>query len=380
MAGETRTVVDGVAARESARDAWKNSTMLYFRRAAAEAERDPERSLELIRKTLEGWGHVVCCVVEPDFRPYDGKELRREQLAVVLRRAREHLPPDRRDVLAVLKTLGDSAHHNQGQVQRSSRRFARATVLQCADLLEWMYSEVLREPVPAELREPTAALPVQTPLPSTTPQTPAPAAIVLRHRWRGLLLLAAVIGLMGAVSDALFGPPSSSLMERRPSSVSAEATAGSLPHSSSTSAGSVMPAVPPVRGSSAPEKKEQNSRADLLELVRAYEAAIAAKDIDAILALQAFPATRWFKKRNASLEDVRQAYLHWFETETRRVLFENCAVVAPTAVQCDLQHDPPFEEHPDGAPMCLAFDPGGKLRARFLVEAANPCPPRPGSQ
>jgi hypothetical protein len=376
MAGETQTVVDGGAARDSARDSWKASTMQYFRRAADEAERDPERSLELIRKALEGWGHVVSCVLDPDFRPYDGKELRREQLAVVLRRAREHLPPDRRDALALLKTLGDSAHHNQGQVQRSSRRFARATVLQCADLLEWMYSEVLREPVPVELHEPTVALPVQTPLPGTSPQMNEPAARTLRERWKGVLLVAGLFGLLiGTILAAFCGPSASSSEPSETSAWPAAArTIGSGRAVISTSAETVVRARPSVQGSSASEKKEQNSRADLLELVRAYETAIVTRDVDAILALQAFPATRWFKKRNASREDVRQMYLHWFETETRRVLFENCVVVAPTAVQCQLQHDPPFEEDPDGAPMCLAFDPGGKLRERFLVDATNRCP------
>lgn len=353
--------------------------MHYFRLAAEHVDRDPDRCLQELRKVLEGWAHLVCVVLDPTFRPYDRQDLRREPLAQALKRAREYLPAHRRDAVSVLKSLGDGAHHNQGHVQQTSRRIARASILQCGDLLEWMYTDVLREPVPVELHEPTVGGAVHTPVPSETPQARRAPPRALHDRKKKLFLVALLLGLLVGTIVAAFSERGADVKPEPTDSAADSVTAepGSSPRATaSTSAVTTATAAATVQGSTLPERDETRPDIDALRLVRRYEAAVATKNVEQILALHAFPATWWYQKRGASREYVRDLYVRWFAVEgRRRVSFERCKVVANAAVQCQLQHEPPYQSHPQGVPTCLVFDIEGRLQSRTEVDSKGSCPP-----
>jgi hypothetical protein len=334
--------------------------MHYFRSAAENVDRDPDRSLEEIRKVLEGWSHLVCVVLDPEFRPYDGKELRREQLATVLRRAREHLPSHRRDALAVLKGLGDSAHHNQGHIQRASPRVARGGLLQCADILEWLFTDVLREPVPnviTEVGHPSALS--ADDLGSDAKASRAESGSRKRPTWQGGIIIGAVATLIFMIIDRSESRSPSGL--HGSGEPSAEAGAPADPLGPTSSAVGHQP--------------KTGASSHTLARVRAYEAAIATRDVDRILSLHRFPAARWFATSDVPLESVRKNYLLWFERNDRRVSFHDCKVEQEGAVRCDVDLEPPLEKHPERVPTCLVFDSAGLLISRTELKQVPECPP-----
>ncbi len=358
--GETRTVPDDGGGRESARDAWRASTMHYFRLAAEHIDRDPDRSLQELRKVLEGWAHLVCVVLDPTFRPYERQELRREPLARVLDRAREHLPAQRRNAIKALKTLADDAHHNQGHIQQTPPRIARAAALQCADLLEWLHTDVLQEPVPTlvtDLGGKDSTSPALSGQRASTEQTGR-----TRRGAFGLLVVGALVGFIYAIVTLPNEPAQRDTQSKQ--------TAEPLP-SDTPADGSASPTT-----SGAPRLKAPGGRtSDATALVRRYEAAIAGEDLEAILALHRFPTTRWFLAKDATRDAIRENYKGWFAKHDRRVLFEDCREIQPGVARCESRVDPPLEHHPGRVPTCLVFDDSGLLVSRTELDSVPNCPP-----
>lgn len=353
---------DNSAARASARDAWVGSTRGYFVEACSALRTHPEYAMLQIRHISEGLVHIVCVVEKQGFQPYNGSALNRLPMAKALTEAAQHLPPDRLDLINGLKKLGNIYLHNQGEVQRSSPRMAQAALLQCAELLTWVDRDILGEEQPPEVAqamrslegaplEPTplagsAATPIAgPPLPPQPPQ-PGVASGTSPQSRRGLLAGAVAVGLV--LVAALIGW--------------ALLKTGGAPTSISPSA------------AAAPE----------VAWVAAYNAAIASRDVDRILAIHALPTQRFFMVTNQNEAQLRKLYEGWFRGsgKTRETGFRNCqpATVAADgsrALRCDTYVDPPFDKGLSVVAVCLVFRTDGRLTSRTELGAFPSCPPPP---
>jgi hypothetical protein len=173
-----KTVPDTSAARLRARDQWVRSALDAFLKASRGWMDDPSRSIELLRVIIEGWAHAVGVALEPDFAPYQKGKLHTRQLGDLLPQVRHHLPADLHTFVTYAKQLADPLHHNQGAAPAISPRTAQATLLQCADLLEWLHRELVLAPPPPELDAALATLHDHPPgrAPTATPlAVPSPS-------------------------------------------------------------------------------------------------------------------------------------------------------------------------------------------------------------
>jgi hypothetical protein len=344
-----RTDVDDTAARASARDAWVASTRHYFVEGCTHWRTQPEYALGRVRLVVEGLVHVVCVELEPKFNPHERGKLRRLKLEDGIRAAKPHLPPDRLDLVNTLKNLGNIFHHNQGVVQRSTPKMALHALLQCASLLEWL-DQLLRDRPPQSyltaLRDLESAAAVATPIPpATAVATPLPPAIPRARP---------------AVSRRARWPFAVALM------LAAVALVLVLRRNFSTRDELFMPGGSPE-----------------VAWVKAYNDAIAAHDVDRILALHVLPAPRYFMLKNVSEPQLRSLYEGWYKSygKTHETGFRACELVAKLpdgsrAVRCDTYIEPPLEKGPSVIPACLVFRPDGHVVSRTEIRSFA-CPPPP---
>lgn len=356
--------MDDAAARAAARDAWVTSTRHYFVEACAHWRTQPEHSLSKVRLVVEGFVHIVCVLLDPTFRPHERGELRRARMEKAISAAKQHLSPERQDLVETLKNLGNNFHHNQGVVQRSTPSMARLALLQCAELLAWMDSELLRTPLPQDyaqaLRDLEGAAAVATPLPSaasTAALTPMPPATrpsptptaarpslarrSARALWPFVVVIAA--GVLAVLAVLRFGLPSG---------------------------GGAPPAA-----SASPE----------VAWIKAYSDAIASRDPDRIVAIHATPSGRFFRTQNQSAPQLRALYDAWFRKEGkgRTTTFRACGLASMTAdgsraVRCDTHIEPPLANGWGVIPTCLVFRSDGRLASRTeSLSGPAPCPPPP---
>ncbi len=365
MASPGSTNTNKNAARASARDAWALATRHYFVDACAVWQTQPVRAMERVRPIVEGFAHIVCVALDPTFDTHERGELRRLSMEKVLGAAKRYLPPERRDLVNSLKNLGNTFHHNQGSVQRSTPNMARAALLQCAELLAWLDTDILREAPPPEvaqaMRDLEAApstgmpFPAQHAKPGVAPRSSAAQGgdkqpVVSRRR---IILVATVLGGVALVVLLFW-------MNSAQSPDNAPVSAASGRASTSTGA--------------APE----------LAWVAAYNAAIASRDVDRILAIHAFPAQRFFMATNQSEAQLRKLYEGWFRGRgmTRDTGFRNCqpATVAADgsrALRCDTYVEPPLDKGISVVPVCLVFRADGHLTSRTELSSFPTCPPPP---
>lgn len=306
-----------------------------------------------VRPIVEGFAHIVCVVLDPTFETHERGRLRRLPMEKALPAAKRHLPTSLSALADHLKNLGNTFHHNQGTVQRSSPNAARGALLQCAELFTWMDAELLDQAPPLEyaeaLRELESAAPVATPLPSSTATpmpVPSPAPAAARppatkagSLWPGILGgFALVLLVIGWLVSREGGAP-------------AAASAGT---------------------SSAPD----------LAPVEAYNAAIASKDVDRILAIHALPTSRFFMAKNQNEAQLRKLYEGWFRSsgKTRDTGFRNCQSAGTSAdgsraFRCDTYVDPPLEKGVSVVAACLVFNSTGRLTSRTELSVIPGCPP-----
>ena len=144
------TSVDDTAARRSARDHWISSVHREFIEAHARARSEPGRTLEILRKVVEGWVHAMVAMHDPTFKPYERRELRTEQLSEAIARIKAQLPPALQDVPGILAKRCNPFHHNTGQPQVATPHSARAALIETASLIEYLHTQV-ELPVPNEV-------------------------------------------------------------------------------------------------------------------------------------------------------------------------------------------------------------------------------------
>jgi hypothetical protein len=359
------TAVDGTAAWRSARDQWVVSTHRYFVEGYMRARSEPARSLELLRKVLEGWAHAVSVECDPSFAPYEGTRLRTEALGARLGAAKANLPSGLREVAELLKRQTDSFHHNTGEPRSVTPRIALGALHQCAELLVHLHREILREPMPVESARIVAELDGETstagPVAPTWVGTPLgqpgagqPPVGSGAGRSRVVLGVAAGVVALGAIVSAAWW----TLGSREPAAADVRLARTSDP-------------APP------PGPRATDARPDPIEWVQAYQADLASGDVDRIARGMRFPMDRIFGKPNADEPFVRKAMKDWFEKpDALPTFFERCVALAPTPdrhpVRCDMRLGA------TGAPeaQCLVFDDAGKLRSRTVPERPEDCPPR----
>lgn len=116
--------------------------------------------------------------------------------------------------------------------------------------------------------------------------------------------------------------------------------------------------------------------------VAAYNAALASRDVDRILAVHALPTSRFFMAKNQSAAQLRALYEGWFRSsgKTRETGFRDCQLVNVAAddsraVRCDTYVEPPLEKGPSVVAACLVFDSTGRLTSRTELSVIPGCPP-----
>ncbi len=337
MPSETaKTDVDRSTARRSARDQWASSAVSSFQKACGYRKDDPARSLELLRKVLEGVAHAVCVTRDDAFRSHRGAELNRALLGELLPKVRPHIPRGLRVFVDTVKNLGDLHHHNQGETIEASPLQAQAMLLQCAALLEWLYKGVLDTPLPPELTAAIRALDDRGTNPvSVVAETRRVAPPHVRRRSRWWLGIPA-LGMVAAVWLVL------------------------------SAIGS------PFHNLSQPERR----------WIEAYQSALEARDPDRLVALHVIPTGRFFEGRAFDAPALRKLFKGWFDYAgpAHRTGFDRCSTTLAgsdrtRALTCDTYIDPPIPGKPSRVATCLVFNSEGKVVSRVELSRVPSCPP-----
>jgi hypothetical protein len=333
-----KTEVDRSPARRSARDQWASSAVSSFQKACHHWKDDPARSLELLRRVLEGVAHAVRIDRDDSFASHERAELNRQLLGELLPKIRPHLPKGLWPIVESIKKLGDLHHHNQGEAIEASPRQALGMLQQCAALLEWLYDDVIGAPRPPELTAAIRALDNRgTGSVVSMVVEPRPVAPRRAHgaRWRWLALVAAALVTAGVWF--LF-----------------------------------ITVRSPFRNLSQPERG----------WIEAYQSALEARDPDRLVALHVIPTGRFFESRGLDAPTLRKLFKGWFDYAgpAHRTGFDQCVTVyagsdGVRALTCDTYIDPPIPGKASRLATCLAFNSEGKVVTRTELSRVPSCPP-----
>jgi hypothetical protein len=359
---ENRTARDDVAARQSARDQWIQSTLDHFLDACQHWRTAPEHSVNKIRLVLEGWAHATSIEREPGFAPYDGRKLHRALLAERMKFASRHLPRNLQEYVKHAKALADHVHHNQGDHEPTEPYTAQGMLIQCVALVEWTYREIGHTDAPPALREALRKLrgaTLEEAVPATL-TTPLPGSS------------AAPRSETAPFSGRIPPPPPRTGARSRPSAgrdvavIVAVVAIGLV---------LVLAAALAFRRDSSPDEVT-------LRYARAYGEALESGDVDQIVRLQAFPTRRFFMGTNYSEAQVRKLYGGWFagQGSTRKTGFKSCNAMPPSpngelAAVCDTYVAPALTPDPGLVRACLVFTPDGRLVSRTEIRSFPACPP-----
>lgn len=347
--GPPKTRVSDEAARQSALDAWLASSERELVAVAQAYEQDPEAAARHVRPFLEAWAASVRLAIDPQFKPYDGRELHKPPLSEAL----GHLPVDRQELARLAKNLGDLFAHNQGPAQTTSSRVMLGVLAHLVEMAEWQWTEAVMRPMPEALQAIAMAL-------DRARREAAPRAT------RGSCWVVAAVG--SAVAAALAVAATMVAMRNRPGIEADPSVRDTKLAARPPQPGAAGPVPLPALGVTHP-------------WLDRLGAELTVGDVDRIAALYRYPLRWYFAKPNASEDDVKRLARQWYgrrQGQHHLHLFEGChEAPAPNgerAFQCTLRLAP---ELPGLGPSdtCLVFDADGLVISRTESSKIPGCPP-----
>lgn len=281
-----------------------------LRRAYEDRRNAPDVSLHLLRQAAEG-----VCYITLLAKNRIGTE-KRGELGDLIQRASPFLRDDER-ALHALREWGNRTSHAQGRPEKASPEEAAAMFLLTAQPLRWLYSEILKEPVPGDLEERYAAVVQATRVPppldpqrKTEPTEPTPTARSSRAASAWILGIGTV--LLGTIAILLMARYAPRADDVRPSS---EPTTN-LSAATSAPGQQLKPASP---------AHDADGRAKELA------AALNSRDRSRVVALYSEP-TVVFGTQYRSRADVAQSLKSWWaKYPDEMVQFESCSNQAASA-------------------------------------------------
>jgi hypothetical protein len=362
----SKTVQSDHAARESAKERWLEMSVVELEAVARACDTRPSDAPEHIRKYLEACAATVRVCLDPQFKPYDGKDLRTTPLGEAL----QHLPRERVDLARIGKGISDLFAHNQGHPQETSARVVRGILAMLLDLAEWQW-QLVNEPLPESIRAIAESIdPVALERRALAREASAQARGEkqgARRVWRWTVPL-------GLGACALAG-------------VTARSLPRSLPRSGEATAALAEPeqrAEQATQRAGGPGGAVVSGVSDV-RLDR-LAAELTAGDVPRILSLYRFPLRWYFGKANAHEAEVRRLIEEWYRRrsgEHHLHLFEQCrgmpAAPGEQAFQCMLRLSPPLPTAPAAppTPCCVVFDASGLVISRTELDKVPGCPPSP---